>query len=299
MLPVEYPQLPAPLNSLPSIACGVKHVKIPTYVADRQKKTARGGPRQTRTADTQAGGDGVVYGVLPVLEALKSGGRRIEKVMVADGAREHRLAEIVALCRERSVPLTYAGRELLLRHAGPDANHQGVVALVAAAAYVSTDDILNSGGDPPLIVVLDGVEDPRNFGAILRVADGAGADGVVIPERRAVGLTDTVAKASAGAIEHVKVAKTQNLNRFIEELKARDIWVVGASDQAEIHYTAWDWMRPSALVLGGEGSGLHRLVAENCDMLVKIPMYGKIDSLNVSVAAGVILFEARRQRGAM
>ncbi len=174
-----------------------------------------------------------------------------------------------------------------------------VVALVAAAAYVSTDDILNSGGDPPLIVVLDGVEDPRNFGAILRVADGAGADGVVIPERRAVGLTDTVAKASAGAIEHVKVAKTQNLNRFIEELKARDIWVVGASDQAEIHYTAWDWMRPSALVLGGEGSGLHRLVAENCDMLVKIPMYGKIDSLNVSVAAGVILFEARRQRGAM
>ncbi len=289
---------PLPFSSLPSVDGRVKHVKIHSYVADRQKRTVRRGTRHTKTADTPAGSDGVVYGVLPVLEALRSGARRIEKVMIADGAREHRLAEIVALSRERSVPLTYAGRELLLRHAGPDANHQGVVALVAAAAYVSTDDILENAADPPLIVLLDGVEDPRNFGAILRVADGAGSDGVVIPERRAVGLTDTVAKASAGAIEHVKVAKTENLNRFIEELKARDIWVVGAADQAETDYTAWDWTRPTAVVLGGEGGGLRRLVAENCDMLVKIPMYGKIDSLNVSVAAGVILFEARRQRDA-
>ena len=124
----------------------------------------------------------------------------------------------------------------------------------------------------------------------------AGADGVVIPERRAVGLTDTVAKSSAGAIEYVKVAKTANLNRFIEDLKERNIWVVGTSGNARMDYTEWDWTRPSALVLGAEGTGLHRLVAENCDILVKIPMYGKIDSLNVSVAAGVILFEARRQR---
>ena len=130
----------------------------------------------------------------------------------------------------------------------------------------------------------------------MRSVEAAGADGVIIPERRAVGLTETVAKSSAGAVEHVKVAKVTNLNRLIEDLKARNIWVVGASGDATTNHTDWDWRQPSALVLGGEGSGLHRLVAENCDVLVKIPMYGKIDSLNVSVAAGVILFEARRQR---
>jgi 23S rRNA (guanosine2251-2'-O)-methyltransferase len=161
---------------------------------------------------------------------------------------------------------------------------------------VDTDQIFDHAAETPLILILDGVEDPRNLGAILRTAEGAGVDGIVIPERRAVGLTDTVAKSSAGAIEYVKVAKTTNLNRFIEELKSRDIWVVGTSADAATSYDNWDWTRPTALVLGGEGSGLHRLVAENCDVLVKIPMYGKIDSLNVSVAAGVILFEAQRQR---
>jgi 23S rRNA (guanosine2251-2'-O)-methyltransferase len=145
-------------------------------------------------------------------------------------------------------------------------------------------------------VVLDGVEDPRNLGAILRSAECAGVDGVFLPERRAVGLTETVAKSSAGATEYVRIAKVGNINRLIEELKSRDIWVVGTSGDAKTSYTDWDWTRPSALVLGGEGSGLHRLVAENCDVLVKIPMYGKIESLNVSVAAGVILFEALRQR---
>ena len=147
-----------------------------------------------------------------------------------------------------------------------------------------------------LLLVLDGVEDPRNFGAILRTAECAGVDGVVIPERRSVGLTETVAKSSAGATEYVAVAKAPNLNRLIEDLKERDIWVVGTSADAETTYVDWDWSRPTALVLGGEGKGLHRLVAENCDVLVKIPMCGKIQSLNVSVAAGVILFEARRQR---
>jgi len=142
------------------------------------------------------------------------------------------------------------------------------------------------------------VEDPRNLGAILRTAECAGVSGVLIPERRAVGLTETVAKSAAGATEHVKVAKVGNLNKLILELKKKNVWVVGTDMDAEIDYTDWDWTRPSALVLGGEGKGLHRLVAENCDVLVKIPMYGKIDSLNVSVAAGVILFEAQRQRKA-
>ncbi len=238
----------------------------------------------------------LIYGVLPVLEALRANTRRVDKVLIADGSREARLSEIIEHCRTRSIAWNRVPSEQFAKHLASGVNHQGVIAFTAAADYVSTDEILDNAADPPLIVLLDGVEDPRNLGAILRVAECADIDGVVIPERRAVGLTDTVAKSSAGAIEYVKVAKTTNLNRFIEELKERNIWVVGTSADAEMDYTAWDWTRPTALVLGGEGTGLHRLVAENCDVLVKIPMYGKIDSLNVSVAAGVILFEAKRQR---
>ncbi len=237
-----------------------------------------------------------VYGLLPVLEALRAENRRIDKVLLAEGAKEKRLSEIVDLCRSRLIPFNWVPRETFTKHLDSGINHQGVLAFTAATSYVETDYILENAGDIPLLLILDGVEDPRNLGAILRVAECAAVDGVVIPERRAVGLTDTVAKSSAGAIEYVKVAKAVNLNRFIEKLKEQNIWVVGTSMDAEMEYSAWNWTRPSALVLGGEGSGLHRLVAENCDVLVKIPMYGKIDSLNVSVAAGVILFEARRQR---
>jgi 23S rRNA (guanosine2251-2'-O)-methyltransferase len=238
----------------------------------------------------------IIYGVLPVTEALKAEGRRIERVFVLQGAREHRLGEIMDACRSHSIPFDRLTREAFVRHVNADVNHQGVAAVIAAAGYVGTDEILDGQASAPLIVVLDGVEDPRNLGAILRVVEGSGADGVIIPERRAAGLTDVVSRSSAGAIEYVKVAKTPNINRLIDDLKSRDIWVVGTSGNAEMSYDQWDWTRPSALVLGGEGSGLHRLVAENCDVLVKIPMYGKIESLNVSVAAGVILFEARRQR---
>ncbi len=251
-------------------------------------------PRESREERRQ---DNVIYGVLPVLEALRAEHRRIDKVLVADGAREARLSEIIDLCRSRAIRCDHAPRETFAKYAGRDANTQGVIAFTASADYVDVDEILDGSSDPALIVVLDGVEDPRNFGAILRSAEGAGVDGVIIPERRSVGLTDTVAKASAGAIEYVKVAKAGNLNSLIKDLKQRDIWVVGTSVDTQMNYTDWDWTRPTALVLGGEGSGLHRLVAENCDALVKIPMYGRIDSLNVSVAAGVILFEARRQRG--
>jgi 23S rRNA (guanosine2251-2'-O)-methyltransferase len=241
--------------------------------------------------------DNMIYGVAPVLEALRAEHRRVDKVLIADGARGSRLAEIVDLCRSRSIRFDHVPRETLEKFVDRGANTQGVIAFAASADYVDVDDILDNAADPALILLLDGIEDPRNFGAILRSAECAGCDGVIIPERRSVGLTDTVAKSSAGAIEYVKVAKAGNLNRSIEDLKARNIWVVGTSVDTETSYTEWDWTRPTAIVLGGEGSGLHRLVAENCDVLVKIPMYGKIDSLNVSVAAGVILFEARRQRG--
>lgn len=263
---------------------------------DRGRRPAERQLRDRPSQPPQKTNASLIYGLLPVLEALRAENRRIDKVVIADGAKEHRLSEIIDLCRERSIAWNRVPRETFAKHLESGVNHQGVIAFVASADYVSADDILENTATVPLVVVLDGVEDPRNLGAILRTAEGAGVDGVIIPERRAVGLNDTVAKSSAGAIEYVKVAKTANLNRFIETLKERDIWVVGTSMDTEMSYTDWDWTRPSALVLGGEGGGLHRLVAENCDVLVKIPMYGKIDSLNVSVAAGVILFEAQRQR---
>jgi 23S rRNA (guanosine2251-2'-O)-methyltransferase len=254
-------------------------------------------PRIERATPAPAAGRATTYGVLPVLEVLRANPRRVERIGIAEGAREKRLQDIFELARENGVRVDRLSREALERFVEPGVNHQGVIAFAASADYVSVDAILDASGESaPLIVVLDGVEDPRNLGAVLRSVECAGADGVMIPERRAAGLTDTVAKSAAGATEYVKVAKVTNLNRLIEDLKSRNIWVVGTSGDATTNYTDWDWNQPSALVLGAEGSGLHRLVAENCDVLVKIPMYGKIDSLNVSVATGVILFEARRQR---
>lgn len=238
----------------------------------------------------------LLFGVLPVLEALRANSRRIDKVLVVEGAKEQRLNEIFDLARKGGILIDRVSRENLSRLVGGGANHQGVAAITASADYVSTEEIFDSIVSKALLVLLDGVEDPRNLGAILRTVECSGADGVFIPERRAVGLTDTVAKSSAGATEYVKVAKVTNLNRLIDELKERKIWVVGTSSEAEMTYDEWDWKQPSALVLGSEGSGLHRLVAENCDILVKIPMYGRIETLNVSVAAGVVLFEAKRQR---
>jgi 23S rRNA (guanosine2251-2'-O)-methyltransferase len=243
-----------------------------------------------------------LYGVAPVLEALRAGQRTIERVMIAEGARHNRLRELIELARKANVPVTYASRVELTRVVGADANHQGVVASVAAAAYADADELLDAlakrvGTDEqPLVVVLDGVEDPRNLGAILRTVECAGAHGVFLPERRAVGLTETVAKAAAGALEHVAVARAGNLARLIEQLKERNIWTIGTSADAQTLYTEWDWRQPSALFLGGEGTGLHRLVRERCDTLVSIPVRGHIESLNVSVAGGIVLYEAVRQR---
>ncbi|MGQ0543535.1 MAG: 23S rRNA (guanosine(2251)-2'-O)-methyltransferase RlmB [Blastocatellia bacterium] len=259
----------------------------------RRPENVKSDPKPSKPANSSTT---AIYGVLPVLEALRANGKRIDQIMIAEGAKEHRLREISDLARNAGVLVNRMPREHIARFVPAEANHQGVVAIAAAAEYVDVDEILQGIEGEALLVVLDGVEDPRNLGAILRSVECAGADGVIIPERRAVGLTDTVVKSSAGATECVKVAKAANLNRLIEELKSKNIWVVGTGGDAEMEYTEWDWTMSSALVLGGEGSGLHRLVAENCDVLVKIPMYGRIESLNVSVAAGVILFEAKRQR---
>lgn len=244
---------------------------------------------------------GVLYGVNPLLEALRAGERIPDEVVIAEGARDHRLHELIELARHRNIPVRRAPRAALNRVVG-DTHHQGVMARLPAARYADSEELLSLiaarvGGEvEPLTVVLDGVEDPRNLGAILRTSECAGVDGVFVPERRAAGLSETVAKASAGAIEHVPVARVTNLSLLIKQLKERNVWVVGTAAEAAMDYTEWDWTRPSALVLGGEGGGLHRLVREHCDVLVRIPVQGRIESLNVSVAAGIILFEALRQR---
>jgi 23S rRNA (guanosine2251-2'-O)-methyltransferase len=243
----------------------------------------------------------LLYGLNPLLEVLRAGERVPAEIIVAEGARDERLRELVELARTRNVTVKRAPRTIIDRAVG-NTHHQGVMARVAAARYVDAGDLLSSigtrvgGENEPLVVVLDGVEDPRNLGAILRTSECAGVDGVFVPERRAAGLTDAVAKASAGAIEHVPVSRVTNLSRLIEQLKERNVWVVGAVADAGLSYTDWDWTRPSAMVLGGEGAGIHRLVRENCDVLVRIPLRGKIQSLNVSVAAGIILYEVLRQR---
>jgi 23S rRNA (guanosine2251-2'-O)-methyltransferase len=243
-----------------------------------------------------------LYGVVPVIEALRAGKRQIEQITIANGVRDVRLKELIDLAHHSGVPVHRAPRLDLDRAAGSP-KHQGVVARTAAARYHDADDLLEDlgdrvkRGDPPLVLGLDGIEDPRNMGAILRTAECAGVNGVFVPERRAVGLTETVAKAAAGALEYIPVARVTNLVRLIEQLKERNIWVVGTAADAEADYTEWDWKLPAAIFLGSEGSGLHRLVRERCDTLVRIPVLGRLESLNVSVAAGILLYEALRQRG--
>lgn len=243
----------------------------------------------------------LLYGLNPLLEVLRAGDRIPPEIVIAEGARDERLRELIELARAKNVTVKRAPRASIDRAIG-NTHHQGVMARVAAARYADTEDLLSSiasrvgSEEEPLVVVLDGVEDPRNLGAILRTAECAGVHGVFVPERRAAGLTDLVSKASAGATEYVPTARAVNLSRLIAQLKERKLWVVGTTADASMNYTEWDWTRPSAVVLGGEGAGLHRLVRENCDVLARIPVQGKIQSLNVSVAAGVVLYEALRQR---
>jgi 23S rRNA (guanosine2251-2'-O)-methyltransferase len=236
-----------------------------------------------------------IYGVLPVLEALRAGNRRIERIVIADGVRHERLREVIDAARLAHVPLRNEPRAALDKLAD-GGRHQGVVAIAAAAHYADADDLLRRISPSSIFVLLDGVEDPQNLGAIIRTAECAGATAVIIPERRAAHVTDAVVKASAGAVEHLPIAKVTNLAAFIEDLKTRNVWVAGVERSGEMHYTEFNYRGPIALVLGGESHGLHRLVRERCDAVLRIPLDGQVTSLNVSVAAGVVLFEALRQR---
>lgn len=239
-----------------------------------------------------------IYGINSVTEALKARGRAFEWVGMAKERHDIRLQRLIEDCRRLSIPVRFLQRTELDRMAG-NAAHQGVVAVTSAKQYNDLADVIEAKrGQHSLIVVLDGIEDPHNLGAILRTADAAGANGVVIPERRSASVTGTVTKASAGASEHLPIAKVTNIARSVEELKDSNVWTVGLDERGEQSYDALDYNMDCALVLGGEGKGLHDLVKKKCDFLVSIPMLGKVPSLNVSVAAAVVLYEIVRQRRA-
>jgi 23S rRNA (guanosine2251-2'-O)-methyltransferase len=232
----------------------------------------------------------ILSGIHPVAEALRAK-HPLERLLVAQGAGGPRVQEVIDLARRASIPVRFEPRAALDRLAGTSA-HQGVVAMGAAQKYTDLDGV----GTCEMLVVLDGVEDPHNLGAIIRTAHAAGAGAVVIPERRAAGVTDVVAKAAAGALEHLPVVRVTNINRALEELKQRGFWIYGLDERGAETYDQVQYASPAAVVLGGEGKGLHEQVRKHCDALVRIPVAGQISSLNVSVAAGVMLFEWRRRR---
>jgi 23S rRNA (guanosine2251-2'-O)-methyltransferase len=259
-----------------------------------------GGPGRSAGGARDAFSPEVVCGRNPVIEALR-GGRPIHKILVQRGGREGSIRLIEALARERGVVVQDAAREKLDAMSG-GGGHQGVVAVAAAKECGTLGDILavaEGRGEPPFVVVADGVEDPHNLGAIVRTAEAVGAHGVAIPKRRAAGLTPAVAKAAAGALEYVVVARVANVSEAIRELKKRGLWVFGADAAAPgaLPYTECDFTGGLALVVGGEGEGLSRLARENCDFLARVPMRGRIPSLNAAVAASVLMYEALRQRG--
>ena len=235
----------------------------------------------------------IVYGINPVLEALRAG--RVSALRVGDRSGE-RIREVLALASQRGVKIQRVPPDVLAKLARGGV-HQGVIADVEdAVTDYSVAELVRGAAGVPLIVVLDGIEDPHNLGAILRTADAAGADGVVIQSRRSAALGGAAAKASAGAVAHVKIAEVVNIARAIEELKDAGVWTVGLAGEATTSYDVVDMTVPTAVVLGAEGGGLRRLVRERCDYLASIPMRGHVESVNVSVAAGIVLFEAVRQR---
>jgi 23S rRNA (guanosine2251-2'-O)-methyltransferase len=238
----------------------------------------------------------VLYGINAVAEAL--GRRPVEHVLVGEGQRNARVQQIIDACRATSVPVRFAPRAALERAAGTT-QHQNVVAVCSARGYDDLETLLRPqgpGAQPSLVVVLDGVEDPANLGAVVRTTVAAGGSGVVIPERRAAGLSAAVAHAAAGALEHAKVVRVTNLVRTLGDLKERGVWIYGFDPAGSKSYLALDYTLACAVVFGGEGRGIHRLVRESCDQLARIPLQEPVNSLNVSVAAGVVLYEAVRQR---
>jgi 23S rRNA (guanosine2251-2'-O)-methyltransferase len=237
----------------------------------------------------------LICGINPVLEALAAGTRHFDRLLIVKGLRSRRLSDAIRRATHLGIPLRFEMRETLDRLAG-GVPHQGVIAVVSEKPVLSLESLLDGAQAPALVVVLDGVEDPRNLGAILRTAEAAGAAGVVLPERHSAGLSETVARASAGALEHTRVAQVTNLTRTLELFKEQGIWVVGLTMEAERPIFEVDLRLPTALVVGGEASGIRALVKRSCDWLAAIPQRGRLDSLNAATAGAVALYEALRQR---
>jgi 23S rRNA (guanosine2251-2'-O)-methyltransferase len=239
----------------------------------------------------------VLYGLHPVEEAIRSGSRQLDHVSVARERRDDRLERLIELCRTAGIRVALEPRDQLTKLARTDA-HQGVLAVVRERRFLGIEDLLAPGetGQHRFFLALDGIEDPHNLGALLRTADGAGVDGVVLPERRSAPVSGTVAKTSAGASEHVRIARVTNLVRALEQMKQKNVWVLGLDERGTPDYTEFDFRTDCVLVLGREGAGLHDLVKKTCDHLLRIPMAGQLSSLNVSVAGAIVMYEAMRQR---
>ena len=236
----------------------------------------------------------ILYGLHPVEEALRSGSRQFDHVCVARERHDQRLQKVIDACREGGVRLRFEPKEELTRLAKTP-SHQGIVAVVRTREFLDLEDLL-TGPEPRLLLALDGIEDPQNLGAILRTADASGVDGVLFTERRAAPLSPVAVKASAGAAEHVRIARVVNLVRALEQLKQRNIWCVGLDERGTTSYDGYDFTSNTVIVLGREGDGLHELVRRTCDHLLRIPMAGAVSSLNVSAAGAIVMFEAARQR---
>ncbi|MFD3449207.1 23S rRNA (guanosine(2251)-2'-O)-methyltransferase RlmB [Microbacteriaceae bacterium 4G12] len=237
-----------------------------------------------------------IIGRNPVIEALKSG-RDINKIWVAEGATKGQIQIVLQLAKENGVIVQQSPKKKLDQLV--EGSHQGVIAQVAAYEYAELDDLFRaaeSRNEAPFFLLLDEIEDPHNLGSIMRTADAVGAHGIIIPKRRAVGLTATVAKASTGAIEYIPVVRVTNLVRTIEELKERGVWIAGTDAKESDDYRNFDGTMPLGLVIGSEGKGMSRLVRENCDFLIRLPMIGKVTSLNASVAASLLMYEVYRKR---
>lgn len=254
-------------------------------------------PPLRRSAPVETENDGVIEGRNAVIEALRAG-VAIDKIFLMKGETDSALGHIASAAREKGIVVVDADRRKLDGMSRTH-SHQGVIALAAVREYASVDDILEAArakGEPPLIVVCDELSDPHNLGAVIRTAECAGAHGVIIPKRRSAGLTAVVAKTSAGAVSHLPVARVANLPSLLKRLKEEGLWIFGSAADGTTSLYAADLKGPAALVIGSEGSGMSRLVSETCDFLVRIPMRGKLNSLNASAAAAILLYEALRQR---
>lgn len=238
----------------------------------------------------------IIMGKNPVIEALKSG-RDINKILIAEGSQGGQMQQVIGLAKASNVFVQFVPKKKLDQIA--EGNHQGVIAQVAAYQYAELDDLFHAAekkNEAPFFLLLDEIEDPHNLGSIMRTADAVGAHGIIIPKRRAVGLTATVAKASTGAIEHIPVVRVTNMARTIDELKEKGVWIAGTDAKGREDYRQFDGTLPLGLVIGSEGKGMGRLIRDKCDFLIHLPMSGHVTSLNASVAAALLMYEVHRKR---